>query len=83
MRKVVVRTEVYLDEVSNERGYVMKGHKGDFILARDVEGKYIFVRVTPGKTTKPVHKYDTVLEAITAKMEAGYDVFEYDKAELS
>ena len=83
MRKVVVRTEVFLDEVSNEKGYVMKGHKGDFILARDTNGNYIFVRVTPGKTTKPVHKYSTVLEAITDKMNAGYEVFEYDKAELS
>lgn len=83
MKKVVVRTEVFLDEVTNAKGYVMKGNKGDFIIARDTDGDYIWVRLTPGKTTKPVHAYETIKDAISAKLELGYEVFEYEKAELN
>lgn len=83
MKKVVVRTEVYLDEVTNAKGYVMKGNKGDYIIARDTDGDYIWVRLTPGKTTKPVHSYETIKDAVNAKLELGYEVFEYEKAELN
>jgi len=82
MLKVVKRTTVYLDEVDNSKGYVMKGFKGDFITARQVDGKYIWVRLTPGKTTKPVHKYDTVQDAIEDKLNNGYEVYQFTEAEL-
>lgn len=86
MRKVIVRTEketVFLDEIKRKNGYVMKGKKGDFITARTPDNKFIWVRLTPSKTTKPVHAYDTLTEAIKAKLDKGYEVFEYDKVELS
>lgn len=75
--KVVVRTERYLDEISRSKGYVMHGRKGDFISARTPDNKFIWVRLTPGKTTKPVNSYDTLTEAIKAKLDAGYEVEEY------
>ena len=81
--KVVVRTERYLDEISRSKGYVMKGQKGDFISARTSDNEFIWVRLTPGKTTKPVHKYPTLTEAIKDKLNKGYEVFEYtDKSDL-
>ena len=83
MLQVVKRTKVYLDEVDTSKGYVMKGNKGDFILARTTDDKYSFVRLTPGKTTKPVNAYASAQKAIEAKIEAGYEVFQYTKAELS
>ena len=75
--KVVIRTERYLDEISRSKGYVMHGTKGDFISARTPENKFIWVRLTPGKTTKPVHSYDTLTEAIKDKLDKGYEVEEY------
>lgn len=78
MLKVVIRTERYLDEISRSKGYVMKGRKGDFISARQVDGKFIWVRLTPGKTTKPVHMYDTLTDAIKDKLANGYDIYEYE-----
>ena len=83
MKQVIERTTRFLDEVTGEKGYVMKGKKGDFILARDVDGDYSFVRLTPGKVTKPVNSYSSAQEAIKAKLDLGYEVFEYEKAELS
>ena len=81
--KVVVRTERYLDEISRSKGYVMKGQKGDFISARTPNNEFIWVRLTPAKTTKPVHKYATLTEAIKDKLDKGYEVFEYtDKSDL-
>lgn len=76
--KVEVRTTRYLDEISRNKGYVMKGRKGDFISARQVDGKFIWVRLTPGKTTKPVHSYNTLTDAIKDKLDAGYEVYEYE-----
>ena len=32
-----------LDELANNKGYVMKGNKGDFIIARDTAGNYIWL----------------------------------------
>lgn len=81
--KVVVRTERFLDEISRSKGYVMKGTKGDFITARTPNNKFIWVRLTPGKTTTPVNEYDTLTSAIKDKLEKGYEVFEYtSKADL-
>lgn len=76
--KVVVRSERYLDEISRSKGYVLHGKKGDFISARTPDNKFIWVRLTPGKTTKPVNAYDTLTEAIEAKINLGYEVEEYD-----
>ena len=83
MKKVVVRTEVYLDEVTNAKGYVMKGNKGDYIIARDTDGDYIWVRLTPSKTTaKAVKAYGSLKEAIKDKLDKGYKVFEYAEVEV-
>lgn len=78
---VKIRTERYLDEISRSKGYVMHGRKGDFISARTPENKFIWVRLTPGKTTKPVHSYDTLTDAIKDKLDAGYVVEEYESVE--
>lgn len=83
MKKVVERKEVFLEEIDNSKGYVMKGCKGDFILARDVNKNYIWVRLTPGKVTTPVHAYANPQEAIKDKLDNGYEVYEFTKAELS
>lgn len=83
MKKVVEKKEVFLEEVDGSKGYVMKGFKGDFILARDADKRYIWVRLAPGKVTTPVHIYDTIQEAIKDKLDNNYEVYEFTKAELS
>lgn len=75
--QVVKRTERYLDEISRKNGYYMVGRKGIFISARTPDNDFIWVRLNPPKTTKPVNKYATLTEAIEAKIDAGYDVYEY------
>ena len=84
VRQVVATTpEVTLDELSNEKGYVMRGDKGDFIIARDTDGKYIWVRLNPTKSNaKPIHAYDSLREAIEDKIDNGFDVFEYTEANV-
>lgn len=83
MKQVEIRTTVFTDELSVDKGYVMKGYKGDFITARDVDGKYIWVRLNPAKSnSKPVHTYDSLQEAVEDKIKKGYEVFEYDDVEL-
>jgi len=80
MKQVVLTQDtstVLIDNVSKKSGYVMIGNKGDYVLGRDTEGKFIWVRVTPGKTTKPVNAYGTIRDAIEDKIEKGYDVYEY------
>ena len=77
MLKVVVRNERYLDEISRKNGYVMVGCKGKFISARTPDNKFIWVRLNPPKTTKPVNEYDTLTDAIRDKISKGYDVYEY------
>ena len=81
MLKVVVRTERYLDEISRQNGYLMVGYKGKFISARTPENKFIWVRLNPPKTTKPVNEYDTLTEAIRDKIYKGYEVYEYKTEE--
>ena len=83
MKKVIERKEVFLEDVDDSKGYVMKGFKSDFILARDTYGDYIWVRLTPGKVTKPVNTYNDPQEAIKDKLDEGYEVYEFTKAELS
>jgi len=82
MRQVLIRDErenvVFTDELSNSKGYMLRGQKGDFILARDTEGFHIWVRMNPAKATaKPVKRYESVEEAIEDKINNGYEVFEY------
>jgi len=74
--------EVLLENTSKEKGYVMSGRKGDYVLGRDVEGNYIWIRVTPGKTTKAVHNYSSVQTAIKAKLDKGFEVYEYSTVEF-
>lgn len=85
MREVVTTYDediVLLDNVTTSKGYVFEGNKGSFILAKDTDGKFIWVRLTPGKVGKPVNAYDTVKEAIKAKLNAGFEVYEFENAEL-
>ena len=81
MKQVVAKRDdavVTLDELATNKGYVMVGSKGEFIIARDTNGKYIWVRLNPTKTTaKPVKAFDTLRGAIEDKLNNGYDVFEY------
>lgn len=81
MRQVINEFEndvVLLKDISRSNGYVMKGQKGDFITARTPDNKFIWVRLTPSRTSTPVHAYNTLTEAIKDKLEKGYEVFEYD-----
>lgn len=83
IRTVVDRTEeLLLDNCTSNNGYAFEVEKGTFILAKDTEGKFIWVRLTPGKVGKPVHSYDTIKEAIKSKIDLGFEVFAYDNAEL-
>lgn len=83
MKQVVLEEpKVLLANVSRQKGYVMKGNKGDFITARTPDNKFIWVRLTPSKTSTPVHAYNTLTEAIKDKLEKGYEVFEYEKVEV-
>ena len=85
IREVITRpAELVLDDCkATDNGFAFVGDKGTFILARNTDGLFIWVRLTPGKVSKPVHAYDTVKEAIKDKMDAGYTVFAYDDAELN
>ncbi len=79
MKQVEIRTTVFTDELSNKKGYLMRGRKGDFITARDTDGNYIWVRLNPTKAnSKPVHSYPTLKEAVEDKISQGYEVLEYD-----
>lgn len=84
MREVVAKVEALtIDNLNVDKGYVMEGKKGDFIIARDTLGKYIWVRLTPSKTTaKAVKAYNSLREAIKDKLDHGYRVFEYTDVEL-
>lgn len=85
IREVVRENEVEvvtLSEVSKDKGYVMRGNKGDYILAKDTNGNFIWVKATPGSVTKPVHTYRTIEEAIDAKID-NYEVFEFDSVDFN
>lgn len=84
MREVLLeRTELCLDDVTVNNGYAFEGVNGTFILAKDTNGKFIWVRLAPGKVGKPVHAYDDVKSAIKAKIKDGFTVYQFDDAELS
>ena len=79
LREVILQpTVLTVDNATADNGYAFRGDKGVFILSKDTTGKFIWVRVTPGKVAKPVHAYDTIKEALTAKIEKDYAVFAYD-----
>lgn len=84
MREVVARVEALtIDNLDSTKGYVMVGNKGKFIIARDTLGKFIWVRLTPAKTTaKAVQAFNTLKEAVANKLNAGYKVFEYATASV-
>lgn len=82
MRKVIVSREVTTKDATLSKGYIMKGNKGDFMLARDTEGRFIWVRLNPHKVTKVFNAYDTLQEALEAKVDDGYEVLEIDEDDI-
>ena len=82
MRKVIVSREVTTQDATEFKGYIMKGKKGDFMLAKDTEGKFIWVRLNPPKITKIFNAYDTLQEALEAKVNDGYEVLEIDEDDI-
>lgn len=83
MRQVIRdKHEVTISEATKARGYVMKGNKGDYLLAMDTQGKFIWVRLNPPKITKVYNAYDTLQEALADKINQGYEVFEIDEDDV-
>jgi hypothetical protein len=84
MREVVAQTtQLTVDNLDSTKGYVMDGRKGKFIIARDTDGKFIWVRLNPPKTTaKSVKSYSSLKEAVKDKLDRGYQVFEYSEIEV-
>ena len=82
MRKVIVSREVTTQDATASKGYIMKGDKGDFMLARDAEGRFIWVRLNPPKVTKVFNAYNTLQEALEAKVDDGYEVLEIDEDDI-
>lgn len=84
IRTIVERTDdLLLDNCTSSNGYAFDGDKGTFILAKDTNGKFIWVRLTPGKVGKPIHEYETIKEAIKAKIDLGFGVYAFDEATLN
>ena len=82
MRKVIVSREVTTKDATVSKGYIMKGNKGDFMLARDTEGRFIWVRLNPPKITKIFNAYDTLQEALEAKVNDDYEVLEIEEDDI-
>ena len=82
MRKVIVSKEVATKDATVSKGYIMKGNKGDFMLARDTEDRFIWVRLNPPKITKVFNAQDTLQEALEAKVGDGYEVLEIDEDDI-
>ena len=82
MKKVIISREVTTKDATVSKGYIMKGDKGDFMLARDTEGRFIWVRLNPPKVTKVFHAYDTLQEAVEAKVDDDYEVLEIDEDDI-
>lgn len=82
MREVVLRREeLTVEDVTTNKGYIMVGNKGKYILARDTQGDFIWVKLDPSNITKPAKKYTSAKEAVKAKLDAGYAVFEFESLE--
>lgn len=82
MKKVIISRDVTTTDATTSKGYIMKGNKGDFMLARDTEGRFIWVRLNPPKITKVFNAYDTLQEALEAKVNDGYEVLEIDEDDI-
>ena len=82
MRKVIVSREVATTDATTSKGYIMKGNKGDFMLAKDTEGRFIWVRLNPPKITKVFNAYDTLQEALETKVDDGYEVLEINEDDI-
>lgn len=83
MRQVIKdRHEVTISEATKSKGYIMKGNKGDYLLAMDSLGRFIWVRLNPPKITKVVNAYDTLQEALEDKISQGYEVYEIDEYDV-
>ena len=82
MRKVIVSREVTTKDATVSKGYIMKGNKGDFMLARDTEDRFIWVRLNPSKITKVFNAYNALQEALEAKVDDGYEVLEIEEDDI-
>ena len=82
-RTVVLSTtpvdEVLVDDLSSTKVYAFQGTKGLFVLTQTKEGNFSFNSLE--KTSKPKNVYATIEDAVIAKINAGYDVVEYDSSE--
>lgn len=83
LKTIVTKKEntILLSECGTKNGYAFKGKKGIFILADTTHNDYAWVRLTPGKLTKPVNDYSTIEDAITDKINAGYEVVAFETLE--
>ena len=82
MKKVIISREVTTTDATTSKGYIMKGIQGDFMLARDAEDRFIWVRLNPPKITKVFNAYDTLQEALEAKIDDGYEVLEINEGDI-
>ena len=82
MRKVIISREVTTNDATLSKGYIMRGNKGDYMLAKDTEGRFIWVRLNPPKITNVYNAYDTLREALEAKVDEGYEVLEIDEDDI-
>ena len=82
MKKVIISREVTTEDATVSKGYIMKGNKGDFMLARDTEGRFIWVRLNPSKITKVFNAYNALQEALEAKVDDGYEVLEIEEDDI-
>lgn len=78
MRQVVARRDVTTSEATDKFGYIMVGNKGNFMLAKDAVGHYIWVRLCPPKVTQPARSYSTLKEALEDKVDQGYEVVQVE-----
>lgn len=78
MKNVVISREVTVANASDKFGYIMVGNKGNFMLAKDTAGKYIWVRLCPPKVSRPSSRYETLQEALEDKIRAGYEVVQVE-----
>ena len=82
MRKVIISREVTTNDATLSKGYIMRGNKGDYMLAKDTEGRFIWVRLNQPKITNVYNAYDTLREALEAKVDEGYEVLEIDEDDI-
>lgn len=80
MKTVVETKETTLDNVSTKKVYGFVGSNGElYLLGRKPDGHYFFNSIN--KTGKPVNEYETLAEALKAKMDNGFDILEFEGQE--